>query len=193
MAPTARKRNKPRAAPRFGVCSTRMRPCRRAVALLEATLDYPFDIRDCAPLRLAALAHSGPYPEIASSFERLGGVLAAHGLWPKTRGLVGVYYDSPGAVPDSALRSHAGAVLPDDVPVPDGLDELHLPGGRHAVLTLRGPYSGLAAAWQHLYATAMPEAGVSPADAPAFEVYLNDPYDAQPEDFLTEIRVPLAG
>lgn len=154
---------------------------------------YPFEIRTCAPLRLAALPHSGAYPEIGRAFEQVAAMFTAQNLWSQARGMVGVYYDSPDDVPEAKLRSHAGVAVEANLTMPSDLEEVLLPGGRHAVLTLKGPYSGLKAAWDHLYSTELPHTGAIPADAPPFEVYLNDPSQTAPADLLTEIHVPLAG
>lgn len=154
---------------------------------------YPFEIRDCAPQRLAALPHKGPYPEIGRAFQQVAAVFTAQNLWGHARGMAGVYYDSPADVPEPDLRSHAGVILVDGVSMPSDLEEVLLPGGRHAVLTLKGPYSGLPAAWDHMYCTDLPQSGETPADSPPFEIYLNDPSDTAPADLITEIHVPLAG
>lgn len=154
---------------------------------------YPFEIRDTQPLRIAALPHRGAYPEIGRAFGQVAAVFTAQGLWPQARGMVGVYYDSPEDVPEEDLRSHAGIAVEADFTLPSDLQEVLLPGGRHGVLTLNGPYSGLRLAWDHLYCTALPQSGAEPADQPPFEVYLNDPSDCAPADLVTEIHVPLKG
>jgi len=56
----------------------------------------------------------------------------------------------------------------------------------------KGPYSGLAAAYRHLYGVWLPESGEEPSNAPPFEVYLNNPRDTAPEDLLTDVCVPLS-
>lgn len=161
-------------------------------ALRQGVCDmYPFEIRDCAPRRLAALPHTGAYFEIGRAFQQVAAVFTAHNLWGHARGMVGVYYDSPADVPEPELRSHAGVAVQGPLAMPSDLDEVLLPGGRHAVLTLQGPYSGLQGAWDHLYCTALPQSGAIPADMPPHEVYLNDPSDTAPAALLTEIHVPL--
>ena len=105
--------------------------------------------------------------------------------------MVGVYYDSPGAVAEADLRSHAGVELAHG-PIETPLEEITLPAGRHAVLTFRGPYAGLPAAYDQLFGTWLPASGETPADSPVFEVYLNTPMDTAPEDLLTEICLALA-
>ena len=105
--------------------------------------------------------------------------------------MAAVYYCDPDVTPEADLRSHAGAVWDGDR-VPDGLDEVTLPGGRHAVLLFKGPYSGLAGAYAYLYGAWLADTRETPADSPTFEVYLNSPMDTAPQDLLTQICMPLA-
>ncbi len=152
---------------------------------------YEFELRDLPPYRLAGLYHSGPYPEIGRTFEELGAVFTSRGFWPQARSMAAIYYDSPEAVEPDVLRSFAAVEVSDDFVTPEDLKEVTLPGGRHAVLRLTGPYTGLAAAWQHLYSVCLPGSGEVPADAPPFELYPNSPFDTAPADLLTNICVPL--
>ncbi len=152
---------------------------------------FDIAIRKEPSRRLFGVAHRGPYMEIARSFEKLGAVAAARNLWPEARGMVGVYYDDPGSVKSADLRSHAAVVVGEAVPLPEGLDEVRLPGGPTAVLRFKGHYSGLPAAYDYLYGTWLPASGREAADSPPFELYVNSPMDAAPDDLLTDISVPL--
>ena len=152
---------------------------------------FPVDITDQPPRRVAAVAHTGPYPEIGGAFEKLSAIISARGLWPAVRGGVAVYYDDPAAVEAPALRSHAGFVLDEAAAMPAGLDEVRLAAGPAAVLHFKGSYAGLEAAYSYLYGTWLAQSGREPADAPVYEVYLNGPSDVPPEELLTDIVVPL--
>jgi AraC family transcriptional regulator len=152
---------------------------------------FPVDITDQPPRRVAAVAHTGPYPEIGAAFEKLSAIISARGLWPAVRGGVAVYYDDPAAVEPRALRSHAGFVLDEAAAMPAGLDEVRLEAGPAAVLHFKGPYAGLQAGYDYLYGTWLPTSGREPADAPVCEVYLNGPSDVPSEELLTDIVVPL--
>lgn len=154
---------------------------------------FDVEIRTEPARRLAAVAHRGPYMEVGQSFERLGAILAGRGLMGQMRGLVGVYYDDPSAVPAKDLRSHAGAVLPDGLAAPDGLDAVDLPAGRYACLRFRGHYAGLHAAYDYLFGPWLTRSGEELGDAPAIEVYLNTPMDTAPDDLLTDVCMPLKG
>ena len=154
---------------------------------------YPVIIRNDPARRLACVAHKGTYPEIGRAFEKLGTIVAARGLYPRMGHMVGVYYDSPADTKPADLRSHAGFEAPADLAIDAPLQEVSLPAGRHAVLTFKGPYAGLPAAYDQLMGIWLPKSGESYANSPMFEVYLNTPMDSAPEDLLTEICLPLAG
>lgn len=159
----------------------------------EVPLMYSVILRHDPARRLAAMPHKGPYPEIGRAFEKLGATMGARGLYAQVGHMVGVYYDDPSATPAADLRSHAGLEVGSDTPLTAPLEEVRLPAGRHAVLTFKGPYAGLPAAYDQLFSTWLPGSGNEPADSPVFEVYLNSPMDTAPEDLITEICLPLKG
>ena len=158
----------------------------------EVILMYSVEIRAEPARRLATLPHKGAYTDIGRAFEKLGATIGARGLLARTGRMVGVYYDDPTAVASADLRSHAGLEVRADTRLDPPLEEIRLPAGLHAVLTFKGPYAGLPAAYDQLFSTWLPASGKEPGDSPVFEVYLNTPMDAAPEDLVTEICLPLA-
>ncbi len=158
----------------------------------EVTLMYPVTIRIEPERRLAALPHRGPYHQINRAFEKLYALLAARDMIDQSEEMIATYYDDPAATAPDDLRSHAGAVFPPGVVLAPPLDVVILPAGRHAVLTFTGPYAGLPAAYDQLYAVWLPQSGEQPADSPPFENYLNSPMNTPQEALVTEICVPLA-
>jgi len=157
----------------------------------KGPLMYPVTLRTDPARRLATVPHKGPYPEIGRAFEKLSATIAARGLFPQVAHMVGVYHDSPADVPPADLRSHAGFEVQRDTPIDAPLEDLSLQGGRHAVLTFKGPYAGLPAAYDQLFGVWLPQSGEEPGTGPVFEVYLNSPMDTAPDDLLTEICMPL--
>ena len=151
---------------------------------------HPIAIRTEPARRLAVLAHTGPYEKIGRSFEAFGAICQARSLWPHLGPMIGLYLDSPDTVPASDLRSFAGAEWRGGN-LPEGLEEQQLPGGKTAVLTFKGPYSGISAAYDSLFGNWLPQSGEEPADTPCFEIYLNNPREVPPEELLTEICLPL--
>lgn len=159
--------------------------------LPEISLMYPVTIRTEDPLRLAAVPHQGPYFEISRAFQKLSAIMAARDLFRTAGRMVGVYYDDPQSVTAADLRSHAGFEIKGRADLSPPLEEVTLPGGRQAVLTYRGPYAGLPAAYDQLFGAWLPASGEEPADTPSFEVYLNTAMDTAPEDLVTELHLPL--
>ncbi|CRL12865.1 Methylphosphotriester-DNA--protein-cysteine S-methyltransferase [Phaeobacter italicus] len=151
---------------------------------------YPVDIRNEPARTLTAVAHKGAYGEIGRSFESFAAICSSRGLWPRMREMIGVYLDAPDTVAESDLRSYAGASSDLD-DAPDGMEQLTLRGGRTAVMTYKGPYSGIHGAYGDLFGAWLPKSGEEPADLPCYEIYLNDPQTVAPEDLLTEICLPL--
>jgi AraC family transcriptional regulator len=148
-------------------------------------------IRSEAPIRLAALPHTGAYFEISRAFQKLSAVMASRDLFRNAGRMIAVFYDDPQSTPEAALRSHAGFEITGASDLSAPLEEVALPAGRQAVLTYKGPYAGLPAAYDELFGVWLPASGEEPADSPSFEVYLNSPMDTAPEDLVTELHLPL--
>lgn len=152
---------------------------------------FPVEIKTEPYRRLAALEHSGAYLEIGKSFEKVSTIFTARDLWSHARGMVGLYYDDPSAIPESDLSSHAGVVVTSEFEMPADLIEVEAPSGKMAVMHYKGPYAGLKAAYDYLFGIWLPESGEEPRDGPAMENYLNSPMDTAPDELLTEVSVPL--
>ena len=72
------------------------------------------------------------------------------------------------------------------------MSRFHFHRGEYAVGTHVGPYDGLPNAWNELCGKWLPTSGRTFANAPSFEVYLNDCNTTPPADLRTELYVPLA-
>lgn len=154
---------------------------------------YPIELRHEPMRHLAAMPHKGPYHEINRAFQTLSATMAQRVLFGHAGAMVGVFYDDPQSVAAGNLRSHAAFEMTGKVDITPPLEAVELQGGRHAVLTYKGPYAGLPAAYDQLYAVWLPASGQEPADSPAFEVYRNSPMDTAPDDLVTELYLPLRG
>jgi AraC family transcriptional regulator len=159
----------------------------------EGPLMHPVTIRTDPARRLAAVPHRGPYPEIGRAFEELSASMATRGLFAHAGAMAAVFYDDPSVVAAADLRCHAGFVIIGDAPLAPPLEELTLSAGRVAVPAHTGPYAGLPAAYDQLFAAWLPGSRETAADRPMFEVYLSSPMDTAPADLVTEVCLPLQG
>lgn len=152
---------------------------------------FPVVIADQPPRQALGLIHTGPYEQINRTYGALDPEVGAQGLWRVSQGLVAVYFDDPARVAPAALRSLAGILVAPDTDFAPPLQRHDLTGGRHAVLTLRGPYTGLQAAYAWLFGPWLAASGERLCEVPSWELYLNTPMTAAPDDLITEIYLPL--
>lgn len=153
---------------------------------------YPVENRVEPARRVVGVWHEGAYDQIGGAFHTLSGILSTRDLWPEVTAFMGVYLDDPAEVPVAELRSMAAVAVAEDLHLPEGLEQMHLAAGRHAVLRMTGPYSGLPAAYRWFYHEWLPGSGAVARAAPVLEIYLNDPSTVAPEALITEICLPVA-
>ncbi|MBI1345349.1 hypothetical protein GC163_03585 [bacterium] len=143
--------------------------------------------------RLACLRVVGKYcPEtLGPAFGRIAQWATQNQMWRDDTLSIGVYYDDPEVTPGDQQRADVAITIPADVQ-PSGEVQLQtLLGGLHAVLTHQGHYSQLGEAYRWLFGVWLPNSGYEQADAPPYEVYLNDCSELPPEEWLTDICIPL--
>lgn len=159
---------------------------------LHGALTMDVDITTRPALRVAALAHVGPYNTIGAAFDRLGGIAGPAGLFSHDQAhMVAIYLDDPDVVPADQLRSAAGVIVPAQAALPAGLHQVVLPAGRWASTLHRGSYAGLGDAWQRLLGQWLPHSGHRFRSAECYELYLNHPGNASEAQLQTLLYVPL--
>lgn len=78
-----------------------------------------------------------------------------------------------------------------DFPLEDGIEAITIDGGSYAVFLHRGPYEFIRHTYTSAYFSCLFSGRDQIRNAPPFEVYLNSPLDAAPEDLKTELHIPL--
>ncbi len=150
------------------------------------------ELEQLPPLRVAAVAHVGPYNQIGEAFERLGAIAGRAGLFAHPGAMMlATYDDDPDGKPAEELRSHAGISIPDDVPLPDGAVEQRIDGGTYARYTHIGPFDNLGDVWSRFMGEALPASGHLLADGPALEIYRSDMRTTPKEQLRTDLLVPV--
>jgi AraC family transcriptional regulator len=150
------------------------------------------EIKDLPELRVATLAHVGPYNRISEAFAKLGEIAGPAGLFGPGTAMIGIYHDDPETTPPAELRSEAALSLRPGAKVPEGLGERRIPAGRYASTTHVGPYQGLGDTWSRLMGQWLPASGQRVRDGVSYEIYRNTPQDVPPDQLKTELYVPIA-
>lgn len=138
--------------------------------------------------------HAGTYSEVGKAWQMLIAWAMPRGLFMGAASMmIGIVHDDPSITPSKHVRYDACLAIPDGRSVePEGeIGVQEIVGGDYAVVTHRGPYEKLSETYDILFGGWLPSSVREPASAPAFERYLNSPYDAAPDDLLTEIYLPL--
>lgn len=157
----------------------------------DAHMDVEFE--QLPTMRIACVSHQGLYNLIGSAFDRLGAIAGPAGLFQHPNAaMIATYHDDPETTPADELRSRAGIVVPEGVPLPEGLSELRVAEGRYARFTHRGSYAQLGDAWTALLGKWLPASGKRMAEGVAFELYRNDPSTTPQANLRTDIYIPIA-
>jgi DNA gyrase inhibitor GyrI len=164
-------------------------PCTSTTKDGGQTMEVRFEKRN--PLRVAFVRHVGPYQECGAAWEILCVFAAQHGLFSPTTLRIGIGHDNPDVTPPEKLRYDACVTVDDQFQATGEVGVQELPGGQYAILTLKGPYSGLPEAYRWLFYDWLPRSGRELRSAPCFEVYVSNPASTAPEDLVTEIYLPL--
>lgn len=141
---------------------------------------------------LIGVEHKGPYTQMGKTFQVLSDGLAKANLWPRVGAMLAVYKSDPAVVAPADLRGFAGVWIDGDVALPKGFKTLTLGAGRSAKMRMKGPYTGLPAAYDWLFGTWLVQSGEALRDEPHCELYVNTPTDTAPDDLLTDIYLPLS-
>jgi AraC family transcriptional regulator len=149
------------------------------------------DITNMPSLRVAAVRHIGPYPQISMAVERLAAIAGPAGLFgqPGAEGIA-IYHDDPESTAPDQLRSDAGVVVPDGVALPPGLTEQRIPAGRHGHTRHVGPYEQLSDVWAR-FKGEWAKSGHRRGPGASYEIYRNDPRTTPKAQLITDIYVPM--
>ncbi len=143
-------------------------------------------LKEVGPETVAFVAREGPYSQM---LEAMGEVMAL----VQELGLTmegppgGVYYNSPGEVPEEELLWEVR------IPVAEGAEDegIKTREAREVAATVHsGSYHEIGASYDALRRWI--EAQGYQIAGPAEEIYLNNPQEVPPEELLTEVRLPVA-
>ena len=144
--------------------------------------------------RLACHRVIGPYDHehLAPAFDRIIEWAIQHGAMTDNSVCIGVYHDDPDVTAPEKQRADVGITVEPTFQPSDDVQLQAIPAGLCAVLRHQGHYDKLGDAYRWLYAVWLPDSGREPGTAPPYEVYVNDAGRLPPEEWLTDICIPLA-
>lgn len=153
----------------------------------------PLDVRlvSVDPFKVIASRHVGPQEELSDAYGALFRWAASRNLVPGLRGIYGVAVDDPRAVPEEECRFDCCFDFGPDASADGDCHAVVLGGGLYAVTRHIGPYDGLGEKSDFLYGTWLPGSGYALRDVTGFNHYLTDPESVPPEQWETDVYVPV--
>ena len=104
--------------------------------------------------------------------------------------MLAIFHDDPKSTPPQQLRSDAAIAVKAGTPLPDGLSELFVSGGRYARATHMGAYEGLPDAWAQ-FGASLGSSGYRMGKGPGLEIYRNDMSQTPKEELRTDLYLPV--
>jgi len=144
------------------------------------------------PTTVAVLRMTGSFAQIPEGYGRLYAWVTAHGLQPV--GMPSAVYLTMPDVPESdaiwELWAPVGAGVPEAEADESGIAIRHVPGYEALSVMHVGPYDSIAPT----YEAAMQWMGIQgyQMDGPPMERYYSDPDEVPPEEYQTEVLLPVS-
>jgi AraC family transcriptional regulator len=149
-------------------------------------------VKQTESMTVAFISMTGPYQQIPLAFGILYNWVSGRGLEPIGMPM-GVYLSDPSTTGESDVTWELWAPVAGDAQESDpderGLGVKKLPAMTVASLLHRGPYESIEPTYRALDGW-IEEQGYLVAGPPR-EVYMSDPESVPPEEYLTEVQVPV--
>ena len=143
------------------------------------------------PFRVIASRHLGPHKGLFSAYGDLFAWAEQTGLLAGFKGIYGIPVDDPGETPEQQCRFDCCVDLGADAKGADTFREKELGGGDFAVVRHVGPYEGLEQKYDYLYGPWLASSGYELREQTLFNHYLQDPETVPPEEWQTDVYLPV--
>ena len=148
-------------------------------------------IENAKDRRVAFMRHTGPYEKVGETWQKFTMWMFSAGMVNRPVAIFGATHDDPEVTPPDKLRYDCCIEVDDDFQPSGDVGVQTISGGKYAIATHKGPYTGLPQIYCGLLGQWMPKHNHQPATGPFLEIYKNNPQDTPPEELLTEVCIPI--
>ena len=143
------------------------------------------------PFKVIASRHLGPHKGLSKASGELFDWAEKAGLVESLKGIYGIPIDDPRGMPEKECRFDCCLDFGPDATAGGSFRKDNLGGGFFAVARHLGPYDGLEDKYDYLYGPWLNVSGYSLRQRPFFVHYLQDPDTVPPEEYETDIYIPI--
>ena len=157
----------------------------------SADTDVEVRLVSIEPFKVIASRHSGPPESLFKAFGDLHSWAQANPLLEPYRGIYGIPIDEPLDEYDDGPRFDCCFDFGPNAESAGSYSEVSLGGGLYAVTRHVGPFEGLESKYDALYGKWLTSSQYKVRDAWPYNHYLADPGTLPPEEWETDIHVPI--
>ena len=104
---------------------------------------------------------------------------------------LGLSFDDPAITKDEQCRFYACITVEEPLKPEGEFGSLSVEGGKYAIFTHKGPYSGLHGLYQSICFDWIPKNAITFGKGISFEKYVNSPDEVSPGELITEVFIPI--
>lgn len=156
----------------------------------DSQICFNSEVREIDNLKLVYVRIIGEYGEkdlYNNGWNKLLHFLEENEVQPEESRFIGISFDDPKVTQNKQCRFYACATVNKEITPRAELGTICLEGGKYAIYTLKGSYSGL----HNLYNYVSFKAEYTLRLGLSFEEYLNNPQYTKEEDLITKVFIPI--
>jgi AraC family transcriptional regulator len=153
--------------------------------------DIEIKVVSVDPIKVIAARHLGPHKGLFQSYDAFFTHGEKAGWVESFRGIYGIPIDDPRDMDEDQCRFDCCFDFGPTIMADDPYRDASLGEGLYAVLRHVGHYDGLEEKYDHLYGTWLESSGYELREAPFFNHYVQDPDSVPPEEWETDIHLPV--
>lgn len=117
--------------------------------------------------------------------------MTKHGLFGPSTEQIGISHDDPRVTEGDKCRYDACLSIPHDINPEGEIGIKTIEGGKFAVFLHKGSYFNMQETFDAIFSEWIFENNIELRNSPIMEKYLNNPYNTEEKDLLTEIYLPI--
>ncbi|MGD9580663.1 MAG: GyrI-like domain-containing protein [Vampirovibrionia bacterium] len=150
------------------------------------------EIKNIEAIKVFFVNKVGPYEKSCTeAWDELMVFANKHELMQKGAKGYGISHDDPKTVPAEKIRYDACVSYIEGIEPEGSVGVKEITAGEYAIFLHKGPYEKLGDVYNKAYAEWLPASGKKARQGACFEQYLNNPKVVEPQEYLTQIHIPV--